>query len=352
MCEDKTTKVVVSLGVGTGLVAMALTLLVTVGLAAVAVMHCVKVDRPTTKVFPQLRMPALPKLETRDGAELGPVNTDALREQKVSAINVDRLGDAITKFVCNRLADQIAPATALLRTQLQAILIDDEIIDEPKPSELKPSREADERPAATDEPKTGWQSECPNCPNYRPPVTFVEVPRNPPSYPTYRTPNYLTPSYPVPSSAPSYAPSVGGTWIQTAAGAVWLPSGFAYEHDSGLLRNLQTGVRSPPGQTNRPPALAPYRTPRLPEQRPLADDSDYRVRPAVPDFEKRGDRKTGGYACAACGRITVGDQWATQWTEEGTPISFMCRECWDKSTPEQRQHAYLNWYRRATEPSN
>lgn len=335
MSEEKTTKVVLSLGIGTGLFAFGLTILLAVGLAAVAVVHCVKVDRPTTKVFPQLKMPALPKLDAGDGAELGPVNNDALREQKVNAATPIDAGasliDAMKVFAFSKL-----PQIALLG----AMIGDDEIIDEPKPN-----REANKRPKPNvDEPKTGWQSECPNCPNYRPPVTFVEVPRNPPSYPSYPSAGY-------PSSG-QMAPSYGGTWIQTAGGPVWLPSGFAYEHDSGLLRNLQTGMRSRPGQSARPAALEPYRVPRVPEQPLLADDPSfpgYRVRPAVPEFEKRSDRKTGGYACSACGRLTVGDQWATQWTEEGTPISYMCRECWDKSTPEQRERAYMHWYRRQTE---
>jgi hypothetical protein len=348
MCEDKTTKVVVSLGVGTALVAFGLTLLMAVGLAAVAYVHCKPVDRPAAKIFPQLRPPAIPKLDAGDAAELPPVNRDALREQKVNEVSA-------------RCRDALRSLAVVIGAKFPAItlgVLGDEIIDEPKSN-----READKRPTS-DKPKKGWQSTCPSCPNYRPPVTFVEVPRNPPSqsYPTYVSPSYPAPSYPTPSfpssgqMAPSY-PSAGGTWIETAAGPVWLPSGFAYEHDSGLLRNLQTGMRSRPGQSTRPPALEPYRVPRMPdyrmpEQPLLADDSSfpgYRVRPAVPDFEKRTDRKTGGYACLACGRLTVGDQWATQWTAEGTPISFMCRECWDKASPEQRERAYMHWYRRQTE---
>lgn len=337
MFEDKTTKVVVSLGVGTALVAFGL---MAVGLAAVAYVHCRPVDRPAAKIFPQLKMP-FPKLDAGDAAELPPVNRDALREQKVNEVSA-------------RCRDAFRTVAVLIGAKFPAITLgvlgDDEIIDEPKPSKPKPNREADKRPTL-DEAKTDWQSNCPTCPNYRPPVTFVEVPRNPsPSYPTYVTPSYPAPNYPV-------ATPTGGAWIQTPGGPVWLPSGFAYEHDSGLLRNLQTGMRSRPGQSARPPALEPYRVPRMPEYRMpeqplLADDPSfpgYRVRPAVPDFEKRNDRKTGGYACAACGRLTVGDQWATQWTAEGTPISFMCRECWDKASPEQRERAYMHWYRRQTE---
>lgn len=318
MTDQVTTRrVVLSVGVGTGLLCLVLAALAMLALVAVTALHFVPSSSSAKpKIFPRLNSTPLgipaASIDHADPVEaFGPVDRSKLNEPK-----------------------SIAPPPP----PPPPAELGDEIIDEPKTAE---------------EVKSG---DCPNCP---PSVGLRVVPRSPsPVYPSYPPPGYPAPSYRYPPSypGPSYSqPTAGGSWIQTQAGPVWLPSGYAFEHDTGLLRNLATGQRSrPSSQTSRPAPLEPYRVPRLPEQPPLADDGLGKwpaLAPAVPDFTKspRGERKTGGYACANCRRPTVGDQWATQWTAEGTPISFLCRECWEKMTPDQRQAAYVAWYRRATE---
>ncbi len=310
MTDNTTTRrVVLSVGVGTGLLCLVLAALGLAAMVAITALHFVPASSTAKpKLFPRLHSTPLgiptTSIDHADPVEaFGPVNRDKLNEPK-----------------------SIAPPPP----PPPPPEVGDEIIDEPE------------------EIKTG-QSTCPNCPNYvAPSVGLRVVPRSPPAI--YPTPAIYPPAPIYPSERPPLR-SAGGAWIQTPAGPVWLPSGFAYEHDSGLLRNLSTGERSRPSSTAaRPAPLSPYRGP-LPEQPPLADDGLGNWPAAVPDFTKspRGERKTGGYACANCRRATVGDQWATQWTAEGTPISFLCRECWDKLTPEQRQSAYVDWFRRATE---
>lgn len=315
--STSTRKVVLSLGLGTGLLFASLGAFMLAALVAITALHFMPTSKATLKdrVFPRLHSTtpadnrgALDDPFADPVQSFGPVNRDALVEPKAALI---------------RIGGPPPP--------LPAPTFDDgDALNETK----------------------GQQSSCPTCPNYRPPTStrpsFYEVPRNPspPSYPS---------SYPSSYLAPAPVVSPGGSWIRGPRGVVWLPTGHAYEHESGLIRNLQTGRRAvpitPATATTRPPALDPYRRPKLPEQPPLGDDGYGRISPAIPDFTKspRGELKTGGYACANCKRATVGDQWATQWTDEGTPISFVCKECWERMSPAERQSAYVNWYRRATE---
>jgi hypothetical protein len=384
MTTDQVTtrRVVLSVGVGTGLLCLVVAALAAVALVAVTALHFVP-SSAKPKIFPRLHStPAGIPAAAIDSPQpdpveaFGPVNREKLNEPKAFKTMPPPPFDWRTAGGDWTIAPPPPPSPPPAA---------DEIIDEPKTDEetkgqwgqwtgevgyrtpdtfgdgLKhvPQREVDSPTLG----KKEGQSTCPNCPNYVPPsVGLRVVPRSPPPvyYPSAQPsaqpsyPSYLPPVV-YPSPQPMPAPSSGGSWIQTAAGPVWLPSGYAYEHDSGLLRHVASGQHSRPSQTSRPAPLEPYRVPKLPEQPPLADDNlgnwSPRLNPAVPDFTKspRGERKTGGYACANCRRPTVGDQWATQWTDEGTPISFLCRECWEKMTPQQRQTAYVEWYRRATE---
>lgn len=70
--------------------------------------------------------------------------------------------------------------------------------------------------------------------------------------------------------------------------------------------------------------------------------------PKLPDFNAapRGEKKTGGFACTNCGAITVGDDWETEWTDDGTPVTFLCKSCWDSLNVFQRKDAYQRWVKR------
>lgn len=331
--ETQTRKVIVSLGIGTGLLfALGVALLIA-AVVGVSALHFLPSLDPAAKVrervFPRLNsVPnTIPKRSIDEAQNFGPLNRDATNEEKGDSV-------AIETGALRLIATVVACRFPAITTGILELPADDR----------KGASIVDVDPSDYTQVKT--QSNCPTCPNYRPPSTELllvpsspQLPRSPTYYPSQQPPQLATPSSPA-----------AGVWFTGPRGPVWIPRGFTYEHESGLIRNDATGERSVPitPQTARRPAPS---KPRLPEQPPLADDRPARVRPALPDFTQspRGERKTGGYACANCKRPTVGDQWATQWTDEGTPISYLCRECWEKMTPEQRQTAYVEWYRRAVD---
>jgi hypothetical protein len=295
--QTQTHKLIFHLGAGTAVFGGLLAAMVAVVLVLVTALHFVgPADRPTLRerlvpgpgILPKIFTPSTPEQKKSDAAKFGPVDRSKLDEIKG------------------------APPSALEETK-------------------------------------GQQSTCPTCPNYRPPsVGLLIAPRPAPVYPpptylpTYgpTLPNYATPTYATPSPGVPLRP--GETLLHV-----------------GPWRTVTPPLATVPPIDQfgpvRPDPLEPYRTParKLPEQIPLVDDGGEWGRPsrAVPDFDAtpRGERKTGGYACANCRRPTVGEDWATQWTPEGTPITYLCRECWEKMTPEQRRTAYLNWYNRAAQ---
>ncbi|MGN6545011.1 MAG: hypothetical protein ACTHK7_08170 [Aureliella sp.] len=101
----------------------------------------------------------------------------------------------------------------------------------------------------------------------------------------------------------------------------------------------------PPTQFNPGyPLLYPY----SPYYRPVPEQPRVpSYTPRSPDFSRapRGEVKTGGFACSHCGRITVGDQWATDWID-GEPVTFCCRACWETMSPIERRACFENWTRR------
>jgi hypothetical protein len=62
--------------------------------------------------------------------------------------------------------------------------------------------------------------------------------------------------------------------------------------------------------------------------------------------DPRKEAKTGGFVCSHCKRTKVGSQWHTDWAEDGTPITFLCEECYRKMTPNQRLVAYKAYAQR------
>jgi hypothetical protein len=327
----ETRKVIVSVGVGTAVLFGLGVLMLVLAVVGISALHFLPAMDPAAKVrekvFPRLNaVPnSIPKRSIDEAQNYGPLNEKAREEEKSQGFATSDQVEPQRKSSIDGARDLVA---ALVAYKFPALALG--VLDRP------------------DEEKT--QSNCPTCPNYRPPsAELLLVPSYPPPQ-LPRSPTYYPTPQPQPLAAPSSA-AAAGTWFTGPRGPVWIPRGFTYEHDSGLIRNNATGERSVPitPETARRPT--PRKPAGLPYQPPLADDQSNRVRPAVPDFTQspRGERKTGGYACANCKRPTVGDQWATQWTDEGTPISYLCRECWEKMTPEQRQSAYVEWYRRALE---
>ena len=328
----ETRRVIVSVGVGTAVLFGLGVLTLVLAVVGISALHFLPTAEPAAKlrdrVFPQVKsVPnTIPKQSIDEAQNFGPLNQTA-REEKKSDVAIAERSTTLEQsatLVATWLACKF-PAIAAGVLQQGSTIID---VD----------------PKDYEERKT--QSECPTCPNYRPPSAELLLVPSAPELP--RSPTYYPPQ---PTPTPPTSSAAAGTWFTGPRGTVWIPRGSTYEHDSGLIRDA-TGKRSiplTPESARRP--VTPAGLPPLAEQPPLADDNPQRVRPAVPDFTKspRGERKTGGYACANCKRLTVGDQWATQWTEQGTPISYLCAECWEKLTPEQRQAAYVDWYRRAVQ---
>lgn len=87
--------------------------------------------------------------------------------------------------------------------------------------------------------------------------------------------------------------------------------------------------------------------PALVKRRPGFPNSGWLYPAAIPDFTRapRGEVKTGGFACANCGRVCVGQDWATDW-DSGNPVTFCCRQCWERMTAMERRACFENWSRR------
>ena len=62
--------------------------------------------------------------------------------------------------------------------------------------------------------------------------------------------------------------------------------------------------------------------------------------------DPRKEVKTGGFVCSHCKQTKVGSQWHTDWAEDGTPITFLCEDCYRKMTPNQRLTAYKAYAQR------
>jgi hypothetical protein len=61
--------------------------------------------------------------------------------------------------------------------------------------------------------------------------------------------------------------------------------------------------------------------------------------------DPRSELKTGSFLCSNCRKSNVGS-WHTEWTSEGTPVTFLCESCWQRLNEEQRQKAYKGYIAR------
>lgn len=48
------------------------------------------------------------------------------------------------------------------------------------------------------------------------------------------------------------------------------------------------------------------------------------------------ETKSGNFKCVRCQQSIVGEAWHTVWCEDGTSSFFLCKSCWNASTPQQR----------------
>lgn len=52
--------------------------------------------------------------------------------------------------------------------------------------------------------------------------------------------------------------------------------------------------------------------------------------------DPRTSIKTGAFICSNCRKSNVGE-WHTDWNEDGTPVTFLCKRCHSVMTPEQKE---------------
>ena len=94
------------------------------------------------------------------------------------------------------------------------------------------------------------------------------------------------------------------------------------------------------------PKLNPIETekPDCPRCRvPLEIDKLMRTRAST-----RSEKKTGSFICSHCKKPHVGEEWHTDWAEDGTPITFLCESCYSRMTPQQRVAVYQSYATRQT----
>jgi hypothetical protein len=66
-----------------------------------------------------------------------------------------------------------------------------------------------------------------------------------------------------------------------------------------------------------------------------------------PTVSKGDDAKHGAYQCEACKRPTVGQGWQDLWTDDGMSLHCICTECFEKSSPSQREAVITGFLRRS-----
>lgn len=60
----------------------------------------------------------------------------------------------------------------------------------------------------------------------------------------------------------------------------------------------------------------------------------------------RIESKTGSFVCSNCRKACVGDEWHTDWSEDGTPVTFLCKRCYESMSTSQRIAAYRRYVSR------
>ena len=62
----------------------------------------------------------------------------------------------------------------------------------------------------------------------------------------------------------------------------------------------------------------------------------------------RAENKTGSFICSNCKKPHVGEEWHTDWSSDGTPITFLCESCYSRMSAQQRIEAYQAYASRQT----
>ena len=137
------------------------------------------------------------------------------------------------------------------------------------------------------------------------------------------------------------------------------PSDCTYSYtiaQSQPFETQVTGVR-PPIEPRWQPTVVPVPIVEYPAINPLEPENGdcTMCRPHV-EVEKllrkkvapRAENKTGSFICSHCRKPHVGEEWHTDWTADGTPITFLCENCYSSMSSQQRIAAYQAYAARQT----
>lgn len=107
-----------------------------------------------------------------------------------------------------------------------------------------------------------------------------------------------------------------------------------------------TGIGSPSTPAREYPAINPLELEPgdCPTCRPAVEIERLLRRKKSPRFES----KTGSFICSNCKKPHVGEEWHTDWSEDGTPITFLCESCYSRMSSQQRIAAYQAYASRQT----
>jgi len=59
------------------------------------------------------------------------------------------------------------------------------------------------------------------------------------------------------------------------------------------------------------------------------------------------ETKFGAFACERCKQATVGEDWQEMWADDDTPLTCVCRKCWNVMPPTERKSTLTNFATRA-----
>ena len=107
-----------------------------------------------------------------------------------------------------------------------------------------------------------------------------------------------------------------------------------------------TGIESPSTPTREYPVVNPLEseTGNCPTCRPHVEVEKLLRTKGSP----RSENKTGSFICSHCKKPHVGEEWHTDWSEDGTPVTFLCESRYSRMSSQQRIAVYQDYAARQT----
>jgi hypothetical protein len=124
---------------------------------------------------------------------------------------------------------------------------------------------------------------------------------------------------------------------------------YSYQVAQPVVLPAEYPMFEPSGPNGPPPSpiMTPTQTPG-----PCPDGS---CRPAPMSlfdepvsYDHKSELKTGSYVCSSCRRARVGNQWHTDWTPDGKPVTYLCTDCNERLNANQKNAVYDRYVARQT----